>query len=66
MLLIVRTISVTPMGLGITDGIAESLYGMMGISAGAETQMLIRIAAVLIFLLCGVAFLYRCPQTERK
>jgi uncharacterized protein (TIRG00374 family) len=66
MLLIVRTLPLTPMGLGITDGIAESLYGMMGISTGAEIQMLIRIVTVLIFLLCGVAFLYHRPQTEFK
>jgi uncharacterized membrane protein YbhN (UPF0104 family) len=66
MLLIVRTVSPTPMGLGITEGIAESLYGMMDISTGAEIQMLIRIAAVLIFLLCGLAFLHRPPQTEFK
>ena len=54
------------MGLGIRDGIAESFYGMMGISMGAELQMLIRIVTMLIFLLCGVAFLYHPPQTEFK
>jgi len=66
MLLVVRTVPLTPMGLGITDGIAESLYGMMDISIGAELQMLIRIVTILIFLLCGVAFLYRRPHTERS
>lgn len=65
-LTIVRTVPLTPMGLGITDGIAEILYGMIDISTGAELQMLIRIVTVLIFLLCGFTFLYRRAQTKRK
>ena len=56
-LTIVRTIPITPLGLGVTDGLAEAIYRLFAITTGAEAQMLIRIVNSLILVLSGLAFL---------
>ncbi len=57
-LVIARTLPITPMGLGVTDGLAEALYRSFGVSLGSEAQMLIRATAILIFLASGLAFVF--------
>jgi glycosyltransferase 2 family protein len=59
MLTIVRTIPITPMGLGVTDGLAESFYRLIGISIGSELQMLLRMITITISFVCGLAFLHK-------
>ncbi len=59
LLTVVRTIPLTPLGLGVTDSLAEGMYSLIGISAGAELQMLVRLVSIAVFLACGVAFLGR-------
>jgi len=57
LLLVLRSIPTTPLGLGVTDSAAEILYQLIGTPVGAELQMFIRVISVVIFLVCGVAFL---------
>jgi uncharacterized protein (TIRG00374 family) len=58
-LLILRTLPLTPMGLGVTDGAAESLYSQLGIGIGAESQMLMRFINIIILVISGLAFFCR-------
>lgn len=58
-LLVLRTLPLTPMGLGVTDGAAESLYNQIGIGIGAESQMLMRFINLVILAIAGLAFLCR-------
>jgi len=57
MLNLVRMIPLTPLGLGVADGAAEFLFGLLGLSHGAELQMLTRVLSMGIFLLAGLSFL---------
>jgi uncharacterized protein (TIRG00374 family) len=50
-------IPLTPLGLGVSDSIAATLYPAVGLSGGAEATMLLRCVTVAISLACGVAFL---------
>lgn len=59
LLIIIRMIPLTPLGLGVTDGAAEELFGLIGLPGGAEVQMLLRASGVLIFLFSGLAYLGR-------
>ncbi len=53
---LVRMIPITPMGLGVADGAAEMLFALIGLSSGAELQMLLRVLSVLLFLGAGLSF----------
>ena len=55
-LIVARAIPLTPLGLGVTDGLAEALYRLIDISAGAELQMLVRLLSVAIFVVFGLSF----------
>lgn len=56
---------VTPMGLGVSDSVAATLYPMVGLQAGAEVVMLLRGFMLFIFLLCGVVFLLPSSMSLR-
>lgn len=59
MLTIVKTIPITPMSLGVADGLAENFYRLIGISIGSELQMLLRMIAITISFACGLVFLQK-------
>jgi uncharacterized membrane protein YbhN (UPF0104 family) len=61
LLLVLRSIPTTPLGLGVTDGAAEILYQLIGNPAGAELQMLMRVISMSVFLLGGFAFFSNRP-----
>lgn len=61
---LIRMLPLTPMGLGVTDGAAEALFALIGLSLGAEQQMLQRAMAALLFLVCGLAFFGRDRRGE--
>jgi len=54
---VARSIPLTPLGLGVSDGVAAFLYPVVGLQGGAEVQMLLRGSLTLIFLTCGLACL---------
>ena len=62
---IVRTIPITPMGLGVSDGVAEAVYRMVGVPVGAELQMIVRAVGMLVLLACGLAFIGKRPLKRR-
>ena len=55
-LIVVRFIPLTPLGLGVSDAAGEELYNMLGIAGGAENQMLLRATWIVVLLLCGLIF----------
>lgn len=55
-LIVIRFLPLTPMGLGVTDAAAVELYRMVGLSGGAENQMLLRATWLIFVLLCGLSF----------
>ncbi len=57
----IRFIPLTPLGLGVADVASEELYTLLGISGGAENQMLGRFIWIVVLLVCGLAFLRRLP-----
>ena len=59
---LVRMIPITPLGLGVADGAAEVLYAQIGLTNGAELQMLTRIISMLIFMFAGLAFFVDQPR----
>jgi uncharacterized protein (TIRG00374 family) len=56
LLIFIRFIPLTPLGLGITDAAGEEFYNLVGIFGGAENQMLLRAVWVVLILLCGLSF----------
>jgi len=58
-LIVIRFIPLTPLGLGVTDYAAEELYSMVELAGGAEVQMLLRGTWILVLLLSGLAFFGR-------
>jgi uncharacterized protein (TIRG00374 family) len=56
LLIFIRFIPLTPLGLGITDAAGEEFYNLVGIAGGAENQMLLRGVWVILLLLCGLSF----------
>jgi uncharacterized protein (TIRG00374 family) len=52
-----QAIPLTPLGLGVTEGIASVLYPVVGLRGGAEVVILLRAFTVLLFALCGLSFL---------
>ncbi|MBX6311397.1 MAG: flippase-like domain-containing protein [Isosphaeraceae bacterium] len=55
-------IPLTPLGLGVSDSIAATLYPLVGLSGGAEATMLLRCVTMILALACGLAFLIPVPQ----
>lgn len=51
-----QAIPLTPLGLGVTDGMASILYPVVGLQGGAEVIMLLRVIGVFIFTFCGLSF----------
>ena len=60
-----RFVPVTPMGLGVSDSVAEALYDMSGISGGAEVQMLLRATMVLLLVSGGISF-WSSVESQRE
>ena len=58
-IILARMIPLTPLGLGISDSVAEEMYLMAGMEGGAEVHMLRRATSILIFLVCGLTYLTR-------
>ncbi|MFC1758082.1 lysylphosphatidylglycerol synthase transmembrane domain-containing protein [Planctomycetota bacterium] len=56
LVIVARFLPVTPMGLGLSDGVAEYFYDMSGISGGAEVQMLLRATMVFILVSGGISY----------
>ncbi|MDF2439246.1 MAG: glycosyltransferase 2 family protein [Abditibacteriota bacterium] len=52
-------VPLTPMGLGVADAVAATLFSAVGIAGGGATTMLLRATWLLLSLLCGLAFFYR-------
>jgi len=48
---------VTPVGLGVTDSVAEGLYQVLDLTQGAEVNMLLRCVTILISLAAGSVLL---------
>jgi len=59
LLIFIRFIPLTPLGLGVTDAAGEEFYNLVGIAGGAENQMLLRATWVILLLVCGFAFFDR-------
>ena len=59
LLIFIRFIPLTPLGLGITDAAGEEFYNLVGIAGGAENQMLLRATWIILLLLCGLAYFVR-------
>ncbi len=55
-LIVVRFLPLTPLGLGVSDAAGEELYNMVGVGGGAENQMLLRATWIVVLLLCGLIF----------
>lgn len=58
-LLVLTSLPITPLGIGVADGAAEFLFGMVGLSAGAELQMFIRAMIVIVLIVSGVSYFWR-------
>lgn len=56
LLIFIRFIPLTPLGLGVTDAAGEEFYNLVGIDGGAENQMLLRATWIVLLLLCGLSF----------
>jgi uncharacterized protein (TIRG00374 family) len=54
----------TPLGIGVTDGVAESLYAMLHVSHGAEMTMILRAITVVLCALGGIALLVPIARAE--
>ena len=54
-----KFLPITPLGLGVAEGVAAWLYPMVGLSRGAEVQMLLRGMLSMIYLASGVAYFKR-------
>lgn len=52
-------VPLTPLGLGVADAVAATLFSAAGIAGGGATTMLLRATWLLLCLLCGLAFFYR-------
>lgn len=49
-------IPLAPAGLGIAEGVAAELYPALGLSGGAETQLVLRATFTVILAACGLAY----------
>lgn len=58
-LLVLTSLPITPLGIGVADGAAEFLFGMVGLSAGAELQMFIRAMIVIVLIVSGISYFWR-------
>ena len=56
-------VPLTPLGLGVADAVAATLFGTVGIVGGGATTMLLRVTWLLLSLVCGLAFFYRDAGT---
>ncbi len=59
-----RVLPLTPMGLGVSDSVAEYFYELSGIAGGAEVQMLLRASMVIVLVLGGIS--YWIPVESRE
>jgi uncharacterized protein (TIRG00374 family) len=64
LIIVIRFLPLTPLGLGVSDGAAEEIYRLIGVTGGAEAQMLLRAVTILLFLLSGLAFLMRIDPRD--
>lgn len=48
----------TPMGIGVVDSVADTLYSMIHVQGGAEVTIIARVAALLVALVGGVAYFF--------
>jgi uncharacterized membrane protein YbhN (UPF0104 family) len=63
-LLVLISLPITPLGIGVADGAAEYLFALIGISVGAELQMLMRVMTLVVLILSGSAFFWRRKRVE--
>ena len=56
LLIFLRFLPLTPLGLGVTDFAGEELFLIVGIDGGAEVQMLLRAMWVVVLIACGAAY----------
>ncbi len=59
-----RFLPVTPMGLGVSDSVAEYFYDLSGINGGAEVQMLLRATMVIILVTGGISYWIPVERTR--
>ena len=59
-------IPLTPMGLGVTDAVGDTLYHMMGVNEGAEAYLVVRLAMLLVAAVSAIAFLIPFRQRARR
>ena len=50
-------VPLAPLGLGVTDSVAVTLYATVGLSGGAEVNMLLRGVTVFLSILCAAGLL---------
>jgi uncharacterized membrane protein YbhN (UPF0104 family) len=48
----------TPMGIGIVDSVADTLYSMVHLQGGAEVTIIARVVALLVAVAGGIAYLF--------
>ncbi len=63
-LTLIRTLPLVPLGLGVADLAAETLFGWVDVSLGAEAQMMMRALALLTLLLSGL--FYYIPEKRKN
>jgi hypothetical protein len=56
LLTLLRSVAITPMGLGVMEWSADLLYAATGQHEGAEAVMLIRLVGLMFALVCGLLF----------
>jgi glycosyltransferase 2 family protein len=54
----------TPLGIGVTDGVAEALYAIVHVSEGAEMTMILRAVTISLCALGGIALLVPVAGAE--
>jgi uncharacterized protein (TIRG00374 family) len=55
---------VTPLGIGVADTVADTLFTLVGARGGAEVTMLVRVVTAVMCLACGLAYLVPLPASE--
>jgi glycosyltransferase 2 family protein len=57
------SLPVTPLGIGVSDVVADRLFSMIGALHGADVTMLVRGVMAVACLACGVAYLVPVPES---
>lgn len=54
----------TPLGIGVADTVAETLFTLVGARSGADVTMLVRAITAVMCLACGVAYVIPLPGAD--